>query len=70
MTLSATSPWFLTPPGTMTPPPPWAAVPMHYHSFGEYFFSNIQPEPPLIQLEAITPRTITVAWEKKLIPTS
>jgi len=28
-------------------------VPMHYHSFGEELFPNIQPEPPWAQLKAI-----------------
>jgi len=26
-------------------PLPWAAVPVHYHSFGEEIFPNTQPEP-------------------------
>ena len=36
-----------------TPPPPWAAVPLHHHSFWEEIFPNIQPEPPRAQLEVI-----------------
>ena len=43
-----------TPPGTVTPPPPWVAVPLQHHSFREEMFPNIQPEPPLVQLKAIT----------------
>ena len=27
-----------TPPGMVTTPPPWAAVPLHHHSFGEEMF--------------------------------
>ena len=42
----------------------WAAVPLHRHSFGEEMFPNIQPEPPLAQLEAITPPPIAVTWEQ------
>ena len=38
-----------TPQGTVTPPPPWAAC-ANDHSFGGVF-PNIQPEPPLTQLE-------------------
>ena len=48
-----------TPPGTVTPPPPWAAVPLHCHSFREEVFPYTQPEPPHVQLEAITPHSIT-----------
>jgi len=29
-------------------------VPLHHHYFREEIFPNIQPEPPLAQLEAIT----------------
>jgi len=32
------------PPGMVTPPRPWAAVPMHHPSFGEEIFPNIQPK--------------------------
>ena len=32
-----------TPPGTVTPPPPWAAVPLHHHTF-RGVFPNIHPE--------------------------
>jgi len=53
MSLSATSP-HSTPAGTAPPPPPWAAVPLPDHSFGEEIFPNIQHEPPLVQFEAIT----------------
>ena len=43
-------------------------VPMYYQSFGEEIFPNIQPEPPLVQLKAITSYCITVTWKKR--PTS
>ena len=33
-----------TPPEMMTPPPPWAAVPLQHCSFGEETVPNIQPE--------------------------
>ena len=33
-------------------------------------FPNIQPEPPLAHLEAITSHPITVSWEKRPTPTS
>ena len=33
-----------TPPGTVTAPPPWAAVPMHHRSSWADIFPNIQPE--------------------------
>lgn len=33
-----------TPPKMMTPPFPWAVVPMYYHSFRVKIFPNIQPE--------------------------
>ena len=36
------------------PTTPWAAVPEPDHSFRKEMFSNIQPEPPLVKLEAIT----------------
>ena len=50
---SSASPW------TVTPPPPWAAVPLHCYSFREEMFPNTQPELPLVQLEAITACFIT-----------
>jgi len=28
----------------VTPPPPWAAVPVHHCSFGEEIVPNIEPE--------------------------
>lgn len=37
---------------SVTPPPPWG--PMHYYSFREEIFPCIQPEPPLVQLKAVT----------------
>ena len=38
----------------MTPPPPWAAVPLHHRSLREENLPNRQPETPLVQLKAIT----------------
>ena len=43
----------LIPPRTVTPPHPWQSIPVPDHSFGGKVFPNIQPEPPLAQLEAI-----------------
>ena len=43
-----------TPPGMVTPPPPWAAVPLQHCSLGEEYFPNIQPDPPLAQHEVIS----------------
>ena len=37
----------------VTLPPPWAACSNTASLFGEEIFPNIQPEPPLVQLEAI-----------------
>jgi len=37
-----------------TPLLPWAAGPMPDHSFSKGIFPNIQPEPSLTQLEAIS----------------
>ena len=55
-----------TSPGTVTQPPPWAAVPAPDHSFREEHIPNIQPEPlgpfPLILL--------LVMKEKRPTPTS
>ena len=50
----------------VTPPPPWAAVPLHHHSFTEEIFANIQPEHPLVLLEDIPSHPITVMWEQRL----
>ena len=36
----------------LTPPPPGQSVPLHHHTFGE-FFPNIQLNHPLAQIEAI-----------------
>jgi len=43
----------------VTPPPPWAAVPLQHCSFGEEMFPNIQPDPFLAQREAITSRPVS-----------
>ena len=48
-----------TPPWTVTPPPPWAAVPLQHCSFGEEMFPNIQPEPPLRADIPWSPYTVT-----------
>jgi len=55
---------------TVTPPPPWAAVPLHHHSFGEEIAPKFQPEPLLGQLKAITSHPIAVTQEKRPTPTS
>jgi len=39
-------------------------------TFREVAFPNIQPEPLLVQLEAIPSHPITVSWERRLILTS
>jgi len=41
-----------------TPPLPWAAVPMPDHSLSNEIFPNIQSEPPLTLLEAISSRPV------------
>ena len=41
------------PPGTVIPPPPWAACSSAWPLSLEEVFPYIQPEPPLVQLEAI-----------------
>jgi len=38
------------------------------HSFGEEVVPNMQPEPPLVQLEAIHSSSSIVTWEKRLSP--
>ena len=52
------------PPGSVTPPPPRAAVPMHRRTFRDVF-PRIQPERPLAQLEAITPCPAAVTWGQR-----
>jgi len=42
-----------TPPGSVTPPPLWQPIPVPDHPFREAVFPNIQPEPSLVQVEAI-----------------
>ena len=51
--LSATSPWLWNSFRDSDHTTPWAAVPVHYCSFGEERFPNIQPEHPLVQHEAV-----------------
>ena len=53
----------------VTPPLPGQPVPALCHFFGEEMFRNIQPEPPLAQLEAIPPCSTAVTWEQKPTPT-
>ena len=50
---SATSPWLWNSFRDSDHTTPWAAVPVHYCSFGEERFPNIQPEHPLVQHEAV-----------------
>ena len=59
-----------TPIETVTPCPPGQPVPVPDHSSGEEIFPNIQPEPPVVQLEAITSRVVAVTWEQRPTPTS
>ena len=49
----------------VTPPPPWAAVPLQHCSFGVEMFPSLYPELPLAQFEAITSCPIAVTWEKE-----
>ena len=58
-----------TPPWTVTPPPPWAAVPTNASSlFGEEISPNTQPEYPPVQPEAITSHPTAVTWEQRPTP--
>ena len=50
------------------PTTPWAAVPLQHHSHREEVCPNIQPEPPLAQLEAIPSRLVSVTKEKRTTP--
>ena len=59
-----------TPPWTLTLPAPQAAVPVPSRSFSKDFLPHIQRGALLVQLEAIPSHPITVAWEKRLTPTS
>lgn len=36
---------------------------MHHHSFGEKMFPTLQPDPPLVQFEAIISHPIVGPWE-------
>lgn len=45
-------------------------VPMLHHTFGEEISPNIQAEPLLAQLEAVTPHPITVTKGKRPTTTS
>ena len=49
-----------------TPPPPWAAH--SSASFREVVFPNVQPEPPLLQLEAIPSSPITSCTREESNP--
>lgn len=55
-----------TPPGTLTLP--WAACAGALPLFKEEFFPNTQPESPLAQHEAITPRPVTIPTLKATFP--
>ena len=52
--LSATSPLLWNTCRDGDPNTPWAAVPLHHHSFKEEMFPTTQPDPPLAQFEATT----------------
>ena len=52
----------------VTLPPPWAACSNTASLFGEEIFPNIQPEPPLVQLEAIPSHSITSYVGKEANP--
>ena len=46
----------------VTPPLPGYPVPVTDRSVGEEMFPNIQPDPPLAQLKAITSHPVTSGW--------
>ena len=46
----------------VTQPPPGEPIPVLNNSFCKEFFPDIQPKPPLVQLEAISPRPLQ--WEE------
>lgn len=58
------------PPGVVTPPLPWAAVPVLENSFHEENSPDIQPKPSLAQLESISSFPVTSDWEEDLAATS
>ena len=41
-------------------------MPLHPHLLGGQIFPNIQPDPPLVQPEAITSCPIAVTWQQRL----
>jgi len=49
---------------------PGYLFPVPHHSFWEEMFPNIQPEPPLAQLEVSPSCPIAVTWEKRPTPIS
>ena len=49
---------------------PGQPIPVMDHSFGEEILPNIQPEPFLVQLEAVPSCPAAVTWEKRPTPTS
>ena len=51
-----------TPPWTLTPTAPRAAVPVPDRSFSRGVLPNIQRGPPLGQLEAVPSRPVAVTW--------
>jgi len=65
-------PFSWTPPGTVTTTTPLYGqpVPITHHSFWEEIILNIQLDPSLVQLEAVTSHPIRVTWEKRPTLTS
>ena len=70
MSFSATSPCFLSTSRDGGSHLPGQLIQASDHSFMEEILPDIQPEPPLAQLEAIPFHSIAVALEKRPIPTS
>ena len=56
------------PPGAVTPPPPWAACASASPLLLRRNVPSIQPEPPLVQLEAINSQPIAVTWSRSWSP--
>jgi len=53
----------------VTSPPLWATC-SNASPLQEEIFPNVQPEPSLMQLKAITCHLVAVIWEKRLTTTS
>lgn len=64
--LSSTSTRFLKTSGMVTQPLPGQPVPVLHNLFGKEMFPNIQPKPPVAQLEAISLHLIT--WSLGEVP--